>query len=81
MRVDTTRLKAGYLRKNGIPYSDRASILEFYDSHTEANGDTWFIVTTIVRDPVYLNGEFITSTHFKKEANDTKFSAKPCVAS
>jgi hypothetical protein len=30
---------------------------------------------------VYINGEFITSTHFKKEANDSKFSPKPCTAS
>ena len=81
MRVDTSRLKAGYLRKNGVPYSDRATMIEFFDRMTEPNGDVWFVVTTIVRDPVYINGDFITSTHFKREPNDSKFSPKPCVAS
>ena len=81
MRVETSRLKAGYLRKNGVPYSDKTTVLEFYDRLTEPDGNQWFVVTTIVRDPVYINGEFITSTHFKKEPNDSKFSPKPCAAS
>lgn len=74
-------MKAGYVRKNGVPYSDQATMTEFFDVMTEPDGSQWLVVTTIVRDPVYINGDFITSTHFKKEANDSKFSPKPCVAS
>jgi hypothetical protein len=36
------------------------------------------VVTTIVSDPKYLNQDFVTSTHFKKEANGAKWSPSPC---
>ena len=66
----TTGLRPGYLRKNGYPYSDKTTVTEFYDRTNEANGDSWLIVTTIVNDPVYLNQEFVTSTHFKKQVDE-----------
>ena len=69
LKVVTTRLKEGYLRKNGVPYSENAVVTEYFDRHTEANGDEWFTVTTIVEDSKYLQQSFITSTHFKKEAD------------
>jgi hypothetical protein len=81
LKVTTTRLKEGYLRKNGVPYSENAIVTEYFDRHTESNGDEWFTVTTIVEDPKYLAQTFITSTHFKKEANGSKFSPTPCKAS
>ena len=81
LKVTTTRLKEGYLRKNGVPYSENAVVTEYFDRHTESNGDEWFTVTTIVDDPKYLGQSFITSTHFKKEANGSKWSPSPCKAS
>src|SRR6185369_12601158 len=80
LKVVTTGLRAGYLRKNGYPYSDKTTVTEFYDRTTEANGDSWLIVTTIVNDPVYLNQEFVTSTHFKKQANENGWNPQPCTA-
>jgi hypothetical protein len=80
LKVTTTRLKEGYLRKNGVPYSENAIVTEYFDRHTESNGDEWFTVTTIVEDPKYLAQTFITSTHFKKEANGSKWSPSPCKA-
>ena len=47
----------------------------------KANGDEWFTVTTIVDDPKYLAQTFITSTHFKKEADASKWYPSPCKAS
>ncbi len=73
LKVVTTRLKEGYLRKNGVPYSENAVVTEYFDRHNEANGDEWFTVTTIVEDPKYLQQSFITSTHFKKEADASKW--------
>ena len=80
LKVVTTGLRAGYLRKNGYPYSEKTTVTEYYDRTTESNGDSWLIVTTIVNDPVYLGQEFITSTHFKKEADGGKWSPEPCTA-
>jgi hypothetical protein len=81
LKVTTTRLKEGYLRKNGVPYSENAVLTEYFDRHTESNGDEWFTVTTIVDDPKYLQQSFITSTHFKKEADASKWYPSPCKAS
>jgi hypothetical protein len=78
LKVVTTNMKAGYLRKNGVPYSDAAVLTEYVDRHTEKNGDTWLTVTSIVDDPKYLTGSFVTSSHFKKEPDNSKWRPVPC---
>ena len=80
LKVVTTRLKESYLRKNGIPVSENAVVTEYFDRHDETDGSSWFTVTTIVDDPKYLAQNFITSTHFRKEADGSKFSPSPCKA-
>jgi hypothetical protein len=80
LKVVTTHMRAGYLRKNGVPYSENAVVTEFFDRHTEANGDEWFTVTTIVDDPKYLTEPLLTSSHFKREANGDKWRPSPCTA-
>ena len=80
LKVVTTRMRPGYLRKNGVPYSGNAVVTEYYSRTMEPNGDSWLIVTTIVEDPQYLNQPFITSTHFKKQANASGWNPTPCSA-
>jgi hypothetical protein len=80
LEVVTTQLRAGYLRKNGVPYSDKTSVTEYYDRFDEPNGDQWFTVTTVVTDPVYLSIPFVTTTDFKKERDGAKFSPSACTA-
>ena len=80
LKVVTTRLKPGYLRKNGVPYSENTVVTEYFDRHDEPNGDQWFTVTTIVEDPKYLQQPFITSSHFKKERDASKWRPTPCTA-
>ena len=84
LKVVTTGLKPGYLRKNGYPYSDKTTVTEFYDRTNEDNGSSLLIITTVVKDPVYLNvnqnQEFITSTHFKREADAKGWDPQPCAA-
>jgi hypothetical protein len=80
IEVATTHLRPGYLRKNGVPYGDKVSLTEYFDYHKEPNGDEWFTVTTIVRDPQYLIGPFITSSDFKKEPDGSKWRPTPCTA-
>ncbi len=49
--------------------------------HTEThNGDVWLIVTTEVKDPQYLSQSFVTSTHFKKQADSSGWNPEPCSA-
>ncbi len=80
LKVVTTHLRPGYLRKNGVPYSANTVLSEYFDKTVEANGDTWLIVTTTVEDPMYLTGPFYTSTHFKKEADGAKWSPSACTS-
>ena len=80
LRVVTRGMRAGYLRRNGVPYSENAVITEYYDRHALANGMEWFTVTTIVNDPKYLTQEFITSTDFKKEPDGSKWNPTSCDA-
>ena len=66
LKVVTTNLKPGYLRKNGVPYSEKTTVTEYFHRTAETYGNTYLIVTTVVEDPEYLTGPFITSAQFKK---------------
>lgn len=78
LKVVTTNLRAGYLRKNGVPYSENAKMTEYYTLATSPTGDEWLVITTIVDDPLYLNEPFITSTNFKREPDGSKWSPTSC---
>jgi len=80
LTVVTTKMKPGYLRRNGVPYSDKAVLTEYFDRTSEANGDSWLIETAVVDDPANLNGIFITSSHFRKETNTATWHPTPCSA-
>jgi hypothetical protein len=80
LKVVTTHIRPGYLRKNGVPYSGNAVLTEYFDRTDEPNGDSWLIVTSIVEDPQYLQQPFITSTHFKRQADDKGWGPTPCAS-
>jgi hypothetical protein len=80
LEVMTTQMRPGYLRKNGPPYSGSTVLKEYFDLSKERNGDTWFVVTTVVEDPQYLTEPFVTSTNFKREADGSKWSPTGCSA-
>jgi hypothetical protein len=77
LKVVTT-LRPGYVRKNGPPYSNRATITEYFDLHAMPNGDQWLTVTTKVEDPGYFTRPYLTSSDFKKLANATGWNPTPC---
>ena len=79
LKIVTTNFSAGYLRKNGIPYSEDATITEYiHRLPTHPNGDSWLNVITIVEDPRYLTQPFYTSTNFRLEPDDSKFKPSTC---
>ena len=78
LKVVTTNLKAGYLRKNGVPYSENATVTEYFDLARERNGDTLLVVTSIVDDPKYLRQPFIVSTQFKKQPDAKGWDPTAC---
>ena len=78
LKIATTHLRGGYLRKNGVPYSENANLMEHYDVVHERNGETWLIVTTTVRDPRYLRIPYITAAQFKKQSDAGGWDPTPC---
>jgi hypothetical protein len=80
LKVVSTHMKPGYLRKNGVPYSANAVVTEYFDAIKEPDGEQYLVVKTLVDDPRYLAQQFITSTHFKKEPDGSKWHPTPCSA-
>jgi hypothetical protein len=80
LKVVTTNLRPGYLRKNGVPYSENAVVTEYFDRAPAPGGRQVLLVTTIVDDPQYLRQPFIVSSQFKKEADGSKWDPTPCTA-
>lgn len=79
LKVETSRFLSGYLRKNGVPYSEDAKITEYFHRLPQhPNGDVWLLVVTVVEDPRYLSQPFYTSTHFRLEPNGAGFDPRPC---
>lgn len=80
LKVTTTNLRPGYLRRNGVPYSENAVVTEYFDVAPHPDGGQVLLVTTIVDDPQYLRQPFIVSSEFKKEADGSKWDPTPCSA-
>ncbi len=78
LKITTTNLTPQYLRQNGVPVSEKAIITEYLDIVPGPDGNQWLILKTSVDDPTYLNGWYIVSSQFKKEANASKWSPTPC---
>ncbi len=78
LKVVTTNTLGGWLRTNGVPYGQGATVTEHFTRFTHPVAGDWFVVTTVVEDPQYLTQPFITSSNFKKEPNDSKFKPAPC---
>jgi hypothetical protein len=80
LKVVTNRLRAGYLRKNGVPYSANATLTEYYHRIAAPNGDAWLTIVTEVIDPETMVQPFVLSTHFKKLPDGAAFTPEPCSA-
>ncbi len=78
LKVVTTRLRPGYLRKNGVPYSANTTLTEYLDRVNEPDGNAYLVVTTTVEDPVYLFQPFVTSSHYRKEQDGAGWKPRPC---
>jgi hypothetical protein len=80
LEVRTTNLTPGWLRRNGVPYSEDAVVTEYFARFAAPNGDEWLMVTTIVDDPRYLTQRFVVSNHFRREPEGGRWNPKPCGA-
>jgi hypothetical protein len=78
LKVSTSNALPGWLSRNGVPYGPNMTMTEYFTRITNKDAGDWFVITTVIEDPQNLNGQWITSTNFKKEANESKWSPTPC---
>jgi hypothetical protein len=64
LKVTTTRIKQGWHRRNGLPQSTKARLVERYIRH----GDIMTVIN-VVEDPVYLSEPLIKSENFVLNTN------------
>jgi hypothetical protein len=80
LKVVTTNLRSGYLRKNGVPYSENAVLTEYFDVAPLPGGGQVLVVTAAVDDPQFLDRQFVVASQFKKETDTSKWRPTPCSA-
>jgi hypothetical protein len=81
LKVTTTRMRPGYLQKNGVPYSANALLEEYFELASDPyTKNTWLLVTTVVTDVQYLNEPLIMHSHFKKLPDASGWDPTPCRA-
>jgi hypothetical protein len=62
LKITVTHLKEGYSRRNGVPRSDRATMIIYYIRH-----DDHLTIARIVKDPDYLTEPLIHTTNYTQE--------------
>jgi hypothetical protein len=77
LTVTTKNMRPGYLRKNGVPYSANAALTEYFDLSPSPGGQI-LVVTSVVDDPRYLVQPLVLSSHFRKEADGSKWDPTAC---
>ncbi len=80
LRVVTRNMRAGYLRKNGVPYSEDAVLTEHFTVAPIPSGGQTLVVTSVVQDPRYFPQPFVVSSVFKKQADASGWDPTPCSA-
>jgi len=80
LKVVTTRMKPGYLAKNGVPYGANAVLTEYYDRLDVPGGDSLLVVKQELVDPEYLGSPYWVSPNFKKQNDASGWNPTPCTA-
>jgi hypothetical protein len=78
LKIVTNRLRPGFLRSNGVPYSANTTLTEYFDVVDFADGNLYLVVSTTVEDPVNLTAPYLTSVHFKKQADGAGWNPGSC---
>ena len=74
LTVTTTHLKMGWIRRNGIPRSDKAVLTEHWIRH-----DDVLTLVTVIQDPVYLTEPFVRTTNWRLDPRQI-IAPYPCAA-
>ncbi len=78
LKIVTTGMRAGYFRKNGVPYGENAVLTEYMDLLTQHDGSEWLVVLSILDDPEYYSDPIVTSTNFRRDADADAWNPGEC---
>ncbi len=78
LKVVTSNMLPGYIRKNGVPYSGNAVLTEWFNRIVGTDGQPYLIVTTQVDDPAFLVQPFLRTYTFKKQNDASGWEPTPC---
>ena len=73
LRVTTTHIKQGWIRRNGLPESDQATMVDYFILH--GNGLTH---VSIIHDPIYLTEPLVKSEEFQRDEKELGNWLWPC---
>jgi hypothetical protein len=76
LTVRTTHMKAGWIRRNGVPASDQATMIEYFARH-----GSYLTLTRILDDPVYLEEPLITTLTWILDPNQQLVARRPDIVS
>jgi hypothetical protein len=76
--VTTTHMRPGYLRKNGVPYSAKAVLTEYFIRLADDAGQEYLAVTQMVDDPQYLTQPYVKTYQFRKQSDASGWAPTPC---
>jgi glyoxylase-like metal-dependent hydrolase (beta-lactamase superfamily II) len=62
--VETTHLKYGFVRRNGVAHSDRVRMIEHFVRH-----DNVLTIVTAIEDPLYFDEPFVRSSDYRLDVN------------
>jgi hypothetical protein len=62
LKVTTTHLKEGWVRRNGLPRSDRATVVEYF-----IRNEDYLTLATVVVDPVYLTEPLVRTSDWVQD--------------
>ena len=78
LKITTTHVRPGYLRKNGIPYGANVRVTEYWDWVKDPDGVGRIMITQQIDDPEYLFRSWVATYNFKQEPNAQKWNPTPC---
>jgi hypothetical protein len=78
LKVVTSNLLPGLLRKNGVPYSANAALTEYWELNAGPDGNDWLTLTSVLHDPTNLRLDYYFNPIFQREPDGSKWAPSQC---
>ncbi|HUK35922.1 MAG TPA: hypothetical protein VLV86_18525 [Vicinamibacterales bacterium] len=80
LKIVTTHLRPGYLRKNGVPYGAGSVLTEYIAHLADDDGAQYLAITSLLDDPQYLAQPWVRTSQFRKQVDAKGWNPTACSA-